>query len=73
MPYHVEHHAYPNVPFHKLKATHEVVKAAYAKEGLDRAPTGCHPDGRDGYVGLHVQMFKRMCRNVAAPSAAKAA
>ena len=26
MPYHVEHHAWPNVPFHKLQAAHELVK-----------------------------------------------
>ena len=25
MPYHAEHHAYPNVPFHKLPAFHELV------------------------------------------------
>ena len=26
MPYHVEHHAWPNVPFHKLQQAHELVK-----------------------------------------------
>ena len=27
MPYHAEHHAYPNVPFHKLPTAHAVAKA----------------------------------------------
>lgn len=30
MPYHVEHHAYPAVPFHKLPAFHEHTRAHIA-------------------------------------------
>uniref|UniRef100_A0A7S0AVL6 Fatty acid desaturase domain-containing protein n=1 Tax=Pyrodinium bahamense TaxID=73915 RepID=A0A7S0AVL6_9DINO len=74
MPYHVEHHAYPNVPFHRLKAAHELVKAAYAKEGLTQAPSGCNPGGDDGYLALHTEMFRHMLGNhAAAAKAAKAA
>lgn len=63
MPWHVEHHAFPNVPFHKLSALHEMVKARYAKEEK-QVPSGCNPDGKSGYTGLHVEMFKRMLGNV---------
>ena len=30
MPYHIEHHTYPAVPFHKLPAFHQVIKAHLA-------------------------------------------
>mmetsp|Transcript_104523 Transcript_104523/g.332481 ORF Transcript_104523/g.332481 Transcript_104523/m.332481 type:complete len:365 (-) Transcript_104523:139-1233(-) len=74
MPYHVEHHAYPNVPFHKLEATHELVRKTYVKAGLVEAPTGCNPTGQAGYAGLHAEMFRRMLGNRAvAAKAAKAA
>merc|ERR1719343_68766 len=63
MPYHVEHHAFPNVPFHKLSALHEMVKAQYSKESK-QVPSGCNPDGKSGYTGLHIEMFKRMLGNV---------
>eukprot|EP00440_Ansanella_granifera_P056071 gb/GFBE01060774.1/.p1 GENE.gb/GFBE01060774.1/~~gb/GFBE01060774.1/.p1 ORF type:complete len:361 (+),score=76.28 gb/GFBE01060774.1/:1-1083(+) len=73
MPFHVEHHAFPNVPFHKLEATHELVKAAYTRQGK-QVPTGCNPSGDHGYLGLHKIMFGRMLGNVAAAAkAAKAA
>lgn len=32
MPYHVEHHAFPYVPFHALPALHEHIKSAYQHE-----------------------------------------
>lgn len=65
MPYHLEHHAYPNVPFHKLEAAHQLIKDAYAKEGVTTMPTGCDPPGDLGYVGLHVFMFRKMLGNAA--------
>lgn len=72
MPYHVEHHAFPNVPFHKLKALHEMVRAQYANENKE-VPSGCNPDGKDGYTGLHIVMFKRMLSNMSDAKAANAA
>jgi len=71
MPYHVEHHAFPNVPFHKLPALHAMVKAQYSKEDKD-IPSGCDPDGKNGYTGLHIEMFKRMLSNVSSARAAMA-
>ncbi|CAK9069414.1 unnamed protein product [Durusdinium trenchii] len=70
MPYHVEHHAWPNVPFHKLQAAHELVKDAYQKQGFTKIPTGCSPSGEGGYLYLHWVSFKHMLANVS--KAAKA-
>jgi fatty acid desaturase len=72
MPYHVEHHAFPNVPFHKLQALHEMIKAQYIKEGSE-VRSGCNPDGKNGFTGLHVEMFSRMLSNVSSARGTKAA
>lgn len=69
MPYHVEHHAWPNVPFHKLQAAHELVKDAYKKQGFMKIPTGCSPSGEGGYLNLHWVNFKRMLENISAKAA----
>lgn len=58
MPYHVEHHAWPNVPFHKLEAAHTLVKDAYKKQGVNKVPTGCSPSGEQGYLALHWSSLK---------------
>jgi len=70
MPYHIEHHANPNVPFHKLQSVHELVKSAYGGEGVKEIPSGCDPNGKFGYVHLHTTMFGRMIQNVMAAPAA---
>eukprot|EP00666_Eupelagonemidae_sp_cell4sb_P015905 gene15905-16082_t len=44
MPFHVEHHAWPSVPFHQLPALHRAVV-----EGAAAPPSGCDPDGGAGY------------------------
>lgn len=78
MPWHVEHHAWPNVPFHKLELVHGMVRSAcqgvpgLEARGLDGVPTGCDPDGGVGYIGIQKQMVERMLSNMGA-SAAKAA
>lgn len=74
MPYHVEHHAFPNVPFHKLAEAHELVRASYARHG-DKIPSGCDPDGARGYSGIHIDAFHTMVQNISVPGskAAKAA
>mmetsp|Transcript_35605 Transcript_35605/g.83240 ORF Transcript_35605/g.83240 Transcript_35605/m.83240 type:complete len:357 (-) Transcript_35605:93-1163(-) len=69
MPYHVEHHAFPTVPFHKLQDVHELVKAKYAEEGVTEAPSGCDPTGKDGYLNLHIQTFRKMWRTAFAIAA----
>lgn len=47
MPYHVEHHAYPGVPFHALPAVHERLRGRIAHE----AP---------GYLAVHRDLLARM-------------
>lgn len=65
MPYHIEHHSWPNVPFHKLKQVHERVRKAYEAEGIGpRLPSGCEPSGEDGYAKIHWATFRRMLSNV---------
>merc|ERR1712093_552631 len=65
MPYHIEHHSWPNCPFHKLKEVHGKVRAAYEAEGIGpRLPSGCDPSGEDGYAVIHYITFRRMLSNV---------
>lgn len=48
MPYHSEHHAWPNVPFYLLPELHQRIK-----EQGSRPRSGCHPDGDHGYLHMH--------------------
>lgn len=48
MPYHTEHHAWPNVPFHCLPALYRKLESRASK-----LRTGCQPGGDRGYVELH--------------------
>lgn len=64
MPYHIEHHSWPNVPFHKLPEVHERVRKAYEAQGFEKNPSGCDPTGEAGYGQLHVTIFQRMVKNV---------
>eukprot|EP00933_Yihiella_yeosuensis_P022576 TRINITY_DN17770_c0_g1_i1.p1 TRINITY_DN17770_c0_g1~~TRINITY_DN17770_c0_g1_i1.p1 ORF type:complete len:361 (-),score=63.74 TRINITY_DN17770_c0_g1_i1:90-1172(-) len=73
MPWHIEHHAFPNVPFFRLEALHKEIKAAYEKEGHAEIPSGCNPDGKNGYLGLQKEMFERMLKNEAEKKSSKAA
>ncbi len=45
MPYHVEHHAYPALPFHALPAAHELIK-----EGIDVQA--------DGYIAANFEIAR---------------
>lgn len=47
MPFHAEHHAWPSVPFHKLPYVNEKVNGVAVED------TGCNPNGRNGYFGVH--------------------
>ena len=47
MPYHAEHHTYPQVPFHKLPEFHEIAKDQIAILG-------------NGYSGFHQDMLKEL-------------
>lgn len=72
MPWHVEHHAYPNVPFHHLAELHQMTVEAYSKEGKE-VPSGCTPHGRRGYLGIHAEFFSQMLNNVSSSKSSKAA
>jgi hypothetical protein len=48
MPYHSEHHAWPNVPFYLLPEVH-----AKIKESRARPTSGCNPGGDHGYLWMH--------------------
>eukprot|EP00927_Polykrikos_kofoidii_P059485 TRINITY_DN54635_c0_g1_i1.p1 TRINITY_DN54635_c0_g1~~TRINITY_DN54635_c0_g1_i1.p1 ORF type:complete len:389 (+),score=42.47 TRINITY_DN54635_c0_g1_i1:87-1253(+) len=79
MPFHIEHHAFPNVPFHHLEETHARVREDYGsavastrQKGIDTpspatavslVPSGCNPRGEDGYSSLHAAAFRRMVGN----------
>ena len=49
MPYHAEHHAYPNVPFHKLPSLHEVAKKHLVST-------------ENGYTAFHRKEFNRFSK-----------
>lgn len=53
MPYHSEHHAWPNVPFHQLPDVHKSLAAF-------RPKSGCVPAGEHGYFWLHASLVKRI-------------
>lgn len=48
MPYHSEHHAWPNVPFYLLPELHQQIK-----EKGSRPQSGCHPGGEHGFLHMH--------------------
>ena len=69
MPYHMEHHAWPSVPFYKLKdANHLLVQAAHeasAERGYDVLEQGeAYPElkesSRLGYIGFNLRFWKHL-------------
>lgn len=57
MPYHAEHHAWPNVPFHRLGAIHDMVVAS--KGGRQYLLSGCDPNGERGYFSVNTGLAKQ--------------
>ena len=55
MPYHSEHHAWPNVPFHVLPEVHKKIKDLGT-----RPRSKCYPGGEDGYLSMHWILLKDM-------------
>lgn len=53
MPYHIEHHAWPAVPFNLLPAVHEEIKAKQPK-------SRCLISGENGYIGIHIEFIRRL-------------
>ena len=67
MPYHAEHHAWPNIPFHRLPALHEVIKKRH--NGVF-PKSNCNPDGSSGYLGLHRDILNCLVATFSAPAEA---
>eukprot|EP01084_Bolivina_argentea_P185829 320385_1 len=53
MSWHLEHHAFPFVPFYLLPEVHEITN----KNGILYEKTGCVPNGKNGYLSVHRQML----------------
>jgi len=47
MPWHAEHHAFPQVPFYALDKVHELVNKVSVEK------TRCKPSGKNGYFAVH--------------------
>ena len=58
MPYHLEHHAFPYVPFYLLPEIHNLlVEHSGGNEGFFRK-SGCSPDGQNGYLSVHKKLLE---------------
>lgn len=55
MPYHIEHHSWPAVPFYLLPALHKRIKES---QPTPRALIG----GESGYIAVHIEFLRRIWR-----------
>lgn len=53
MPFHIEHHAWPAIPFHLLPVVHERIKDSQPKNR-------CLISGDAGYIAIHLDFLRRM-------------
>lgn len=53
MPYHIEHHAWPAVPFNLLPEVHQRIKEKQPK-------SRCLISGDNGYIGIHKEFIRRL-------------
>ena len=58
MPYHIEHHAFPYIPFYLLPDVHELLVKNLGGEDKYYAKSDCKPDGHEGYLSVHRQILK---------------
>jgi len=56
MPFHIEHHAWPQVPFYLLPVLNKKIKSQIDTLG----DKGCQPGGRNGYFYLHFGLWKQL-------------
>lgn len=65
MPYHMEHHAWPAVPFYRLKDVHKVwIQAAKDHEKILEAGETIHRSSKDGgYIQFHLDFLKTLGKN----------
>uniref|UniRef100_A0A7S1JED1 Fatty acid desaturase domain-containing protein n=1 Tax=Eutreptiella gymnastica TaxID=73025 RepID=A0A7S1JED1_9EUGL len=54
MPFHAEHHAFPQIPFHALPRLHRHLSKTLAVQSK------CHPTGWAGYSGFHAQFVSKL-------------
>ena len=75
MPYHLEHHAFPFVPFYLLPKLHKTIANNLAKskmqttnhnnsngsngEKLFYSKSECNPNGSQGYISVHQRLWKQ--------------
>jgi fatty acid desaturase len=59
MPFHMEHHAWPSVPFHKLKDAHELLVDAGGQDLLDRGEID-KDLSRNGYISFNFKFLKKL-------------
>lgn len=53
MPFHIEHHAWPAIPFHLLPAVHERIKSSQPQNR-------CLISGDSGYLAIHREFIRRI-------------
>jgi len=56
MPYHSEHHAFPQVPFYALGKVHTLLNKASVEK------TGCNPSGKEGYWSVNMGILKNILK-----------
>eukprot|EP01084_Bolivina_argentea_P117417 208540_1 len=57
MPWHIEHHSFPYVPFYLLKELHELLVENLGDEQEFYGKSECKPNGSDGYFSVHKQIL----------------
>jgi fatty acid desaturase len=62
MPYHMEHHAWPAVPFYRLKDVHKLwIQAVQGHENLlDNGETIKLSSNHEGYIQFHFDFLKAL-------------
>lgn len=60
MPYHMEHHAWPSVPFHKLPRAHELLLNATADQTKLLGREEQIVSGETGYLKFHVNFVRKL-------------
>jgi fatty acid desaturase len=62
MPFHMEHHAWPSVPFYRLKDAHELLDKASRSQGINLGQGDLIDSsaGNNGYVIFHLSYLKNL-------------
>jgi len=63
MPYHMEHHAWPSVPFHQLEKAHKLLVEAAPPDFFQRGEHVLEPRQHYGYLQFHKSFIKTLLRN----------